>query len=272
MGRIKELAKNTLILTVGRMSTQLITFFLLPLYTGLLSTEEYGMVDLVNTLVMVITPIISLQIDQGTFRMLVDNRKSDEYKCNVVTNAMALILLGTLFFLMIGLPIAIYIRETQWYFFICIVIATICTNLLLQIARGIDKTSEYAFASFIIALSTIILNVFFLVILKLGVSGMLMGTFGGHTIGYIYLLFKLKLRRYIRFTLISKKTICSLLQFSIPLIPSSISWWIFNSSDRVIVTAILGLSMNGILSASTKFSGAFIAIYNIFLSANLACI
>ena len=47
MIRTKELGKNTLIITIGRISTQFITFLLLPLYTALLSTEEYGSVDLV---------------------------------------------------------------------------------------------------------------------------------------------------------------------------------------------------------------------------------
>lgn len=51
MSRIKDLAKNTLIITIGRISTQFITFLLLPLYTALLTTEEYGTVDLITTLV-----------------------------------------------------------------------------------------------------------------------------------------------------------------------------------------------------------------------------
>ena len=50
MNREKTLVKNTLIITIGKICTQLITFLLLPLYTGILSTEEYGVVDLLNTL------------------------------------------------------------------------------------------------------------------------------------------------------------------------------------------------------------------------------
>ena len=40
MSRIKDLTKNTLIITIGRISTQFITFLLLPLYTSLLSTRS----------------------------------------------------------------------------------------------------------------------------------------------------------------------------------------------------------------------------------------
>lgn len=49
-----------------------------------------------------------------------------------------------------------------------------------------------------------------------------------------------------------------------PLIPNAISWWIFNSSDRIIVSSILGIGDNGILSAAYKFSSVYITIYNIF--------
>ena len=64
MIRTKELGKNTLIITIGRISTQFITFLLLPLYTALLSTEEYGSVDLVTTIVQLLVPIVSIMIDQ----------------------------------------------------------------------------------------------------------------------------------------------------------------------------------------------------------------
>ena len=45
----KELAKNTAIISVGKICTQVVSFLLLPIYTGILSTEEYGAVDLIIT-------------------------------------------------------------------------------------------------------------------------------------------------------------------------------------------------------------------------------
>lgn len=45
MNRKKELAMNTVILAVGKICTQLINFFLLPLYTSLLTTDDYGVVE-----------------------------------------------------------------------------------------------------------------------------------------------------------------------------------------------------------------------------------
>ena len=60
----KELAVNTAILTIGRICTQFMSFFLMPLYTAALSTEEYGVVDLVGTYTSLLLPVALLQIDQ----------------------------------------------------------------------------------------------------------------------------------------------------------------------------------------------------------------
>ena len=92
MSRIKDLTKNTLIITIGRISTQFITFLLLPLYTSLLSTEEYGTVDLITTLVQLIIPITSLMIDQGVFRYLL-NCKDEKSIKKIVSNGL-LFLIG----------------------------------------------------------------------------------------------------------------------------------------------------------------------------------
>lgn len=53
----KELAVNTAILTIGRICTQFMSFFLMPLYTAALSTEEYGVVDLVGTYTSLLLPV-----------------------------------------------------------------------------------------------------------------------------------------------------------------------------------------------------------------------
>ena len=42
MNQKKELIKNTIIISIGKFSTQLVSFLLLPLYTSLLKESEYG--------------------------------------------------------------------------------------------------------------------------------------------------------------------------------------------------------------------------------------
>ena len=104
MSRIKDLTKNTLIITIGRISTQFITFLLLPLYTSLLSTEEYGTVDLITTLVQLIIPITSLTIDQGVFRYLL-NCKDEKSIKKIVSNGLLFLIGFNMLFLILYLVI-----------------------------------------------------------------------------------------------------------------------------------------------------------------------
>jgi len=77
--------KDLAIVSIGKICTQLITFFLLPVYTAVLSNEEYGVVDLLNTLTSLLLPIVTLQIEQGIFRYLIDCRENNEKQIKLIT-------------------------------------------------------------------------------------------------------------------------------------------------------------------------------------------
>ena len=72
----KALFKNTGIIAIGQISTKIVNFLLLPLYTALLTTQEYGLVDILSTYSALIVVIVGLQINQAVFRFLVTNRKN----------------------------------------------------------------------------------------------------------------------------------------------------------------------------------------------------
>ena len=74
----KALFKNTGIIAIGQISTKIVNFLLLPLYTALLTTQEYGLVDILSTYSALIVVIVGLQINQAVFRFLVTNRKNKE--------------------------------------------------------------------------------------------------------------------------------------------------------------------------------------------------
>ncbi len=261
--REKSFLKGTLILTVGKICTQLITFLLLPIYTNILSTKEYGIVDLFNTLVMLLTPIITLQIETAAFRDLVTNREDKRRQEEIITNSFITILISTLIYILIFLAISPFIKnEYKLYLFINVIIYVFST-WILQIARGLGDNKGYSLASFISAFFTIIFNIIFLVVINLQITGMLIGTFLGQFICVAFLFYKLKIHKYISFNLYNKKTTKSLLEYSIPLIPNVLSWWVFSVSDRVIVSGILGLEQNGILSIANKFPSLISTAYGI---------
>ena len=264
MSKKKELAKNTIIIFMGKVCTQLISFLLLPLYTSYLVTEEYGFVDLITTYVTLIVPVITLELEMSVFRYLVDCRKNKEQTKKVFSNNF-IILLSSLLIFAIGYLIVTCFWKFDFRFLILldIIICTFSGNFL-QIARGVGKTLDYAISCIITGASTILLNILFIVVLRLGAFGMISSIALANGLGAIYLFIRLKMWRYIDFKKKDKKLIKEMYKYSIPLVPNGISWWIVNVSDRTIITAILGAAANGIYAVSNKFPTILSSLLGIF--------
>lgn len=264
MNKKKELAKNTLIILAGKVCTQFVSFFLLPLYTAVLVSEDFGLVDLVTTYVGLLVPIITLQLESALFRYLVDVRDNEIEKKSIISNVFIGVLIQIMIFLILYISILLFIDIKYEYYICSMIIATIFSNVLLQISRGLGDNIGYSIGSVIAGTLTIILNLMLLLVFKLGPSGMFISTIFANMICGIFIFTRLKLTKYIDLKCLNKEAITRLLRYSIPLIPNGVIWWIINVSDRTIVSIFLGNSANGIYAIANKFSGIFISVYNIF--------
>ena len=264
MDRSKELTKNTFIITLGRISTQFITFLLLPLYTALLSTEEYGTVDLITTLVQFIIPVMSLMVDQGVFRYLLNCDDEQDKRETISSGFFALLGTSAITVVLYGLIICLFVVRPYMLWLLLILIITAFSNFFLQVARGLKHTGDYALGSFVCSASTIILNVLCIAFLRMGAVGMLIATFMGNVICCVFLFFKLRIGSYVRISSVKKTTVIDELKYSVPLVPNQLSIWVMNSSDRVIVTFFLGAAANGILAVSHKFPAIYMSFFNMF--------
>ena len=260
----KKLLVNTVIISIGKICTQLITFLLLPLYTNLLSTEEYGIADLVTVFIMLVVPIVTLQIEQGVYRELIEVRENDSEKSKIISNTFITTFLQIVLYTIIFLVVSLFIKNEYKYFLLFNTIAYIFSSILLQISRGLDKNIFYSIGSFICAISTIIFNIIFLVVFKMGAYGMLIGNLLGYISNVVFLLISLNIFKYIKIRLFNMDLIIKILKYSIPLVLNAICWWIFSASDRMIVNAILGVSSVGILAAALKFSNLLSSMYSVF--------
>lgn len=264
MNKEKQLIKNTAIVSIGKICTQLITFFLLPLYTALLTTEQYGVVDLMNTLVALFLPIVTLQIEQGIFRYLIDSREDIEGKRKIITTSMLFITIQSVLYLVIFFIASSFINNEYKYFLATNLIAGMFSTILLQISRGLGDNFKYAVGSFISGVVIVVLNVIFIAGFKWGAYGMLAATLIGNVSCAIYIFFSKKIYTYIKIKNFEKSTLKEMLKYSIPLVPNMISWWVVDASNRTIVSSVLGVGMNGILSAATKFSNVISTLYSVF--------
>ena len=86
MSREKELIKNTIVLSFGKLLPKLTSFITLPILTAYLTKAEYGTYDLISTLLMLLLPIATLQVQAAAFRFLIDCRGNKKESSKIISN------------------------------------------------------------------------------------------------------------------------------------------------------------------------------------------
>lgn len=264
MNRNKELAKNTIILTVGKICTQFVSFLLLPLYTALLVPEEFGIVDLFNTYIALLVPIFNWQFENGLFRFILDHRESESWIKKVFSTVILTNIFQSVVYLIFFIIAQFFIVSEYKYFLAIDVFLNIFLNTLLQFPRGIGNNTKYSIASFLSATSTVVLNVVFIAGFRMGALGMFWATVCSKIVTIIYLVYSVKIWRYFSLKAYDRRLFKDISRYSLPLIPNQLSWWVVSASDRTIVSYIIGVAANGIYTVANKFSTVFITFYNIF--------
>ncbi len=264
MSKKTQLAKNTIIIFFGRVCTQLISFFLLPLYTSYLNTSEYGVVDLIQTYVTLLVPIITLELEMSIFRYLVDARGSNKNTKKLISNNFFVLGVSLGIFSLLYIIISCFINiPFRWLILIDIIVCVLSGNLL-QVARGFGKTLDYSISCILTGLTTVLSNIFLICFVHMGAEGMIISMALANGICSLYLFFKLKLYSKINMEMVDFKLLKDMYKYSIPLIPNGISWWIVNVSDRSIISWVIGAGANGLYAISNKFPTIISSLTGIF--------
>ena len=264
MNKKKQLAKNTLIIFLGKVCTQLISFFLIPLYTSYLATNEYGIVDLVQTYVTLLVPIITMELEMSIFRYLVDSRTDSKNTKKLISNNFYILRFCLLLFLVLYLGVCFFIDIPYKWIILADIIVCVLSGNFLQISRGLGKITDFSISCILTGLTTVVSNIILICFVGLKSEGMIISMALANGICSLYLFIRLKLYKYIDFKLVDKKLIKDMYKYSLPLVPNGISWWIVNISDRTIISFILGAGANGLYAISNKFPTVISSLTGVF--------
>lgn len=263
MNQKKDLIKNTIIISIGKFSTKLVSFLLLPLYTSILSKSEYGNFDLLNTISIFLIPIITLQMDEAMFRFLID-AKDENDKRKVFSKTVIFAILSSLVWALIIFLVGTIVgyKYTHWLIFYCI--SSVVYTIASAFSRGEGNFKLYSFLAFCSSILNILLNILFVAILRIGLNGLFLAYIISSTLVGLYGLYRLKAYRYITFKYKYKGVMREMIKYSLPLVPNSVSWSLISLSNRLIITSQLGIGFNGIYSVSNKFPTIINTCYGFF--------
>lgn len=263
--KYKKLLSNTFIFGISTFSSKVLVFLLLPLYTRILTNADYGVVDLIVQTSNLLIPLVTLGITNGVIRFGLDKSVN---KNEVFTTGIVSILGGFGIFLLFA-PLITKVRYISNHTVIiyCFVLMSSLRLLCSQFVRAKQMVRLFAFDGVLSTATTIAFTVLFLVVFKLGINGYVLAIIVSDFLSVVFLFITAKLHKHITFTLKNKATPRAMLKYSIPLIPTTIFWWITNVSDRYIVAFMLGTQANGLYAISYKIPTIVILISSIFIEA-----
>lgn len=262
MGRESKLVKNTIIYAIGNMSSKVLAYIMVMIYSHYISPSDLGYYDIVMSTVSLLLPVITLEIHEGVYRLMVGESRynNDEIvgtcirflTCTSLISALILIIAASVIDIRLLPLILLYLLSYVFYGYMQIVV------------RGCYENKFYAFLGILNSVITLVCQFIGIVLLRKGIAALFFALSISNIICIIVIL--------VRFNFIIKSVskpfnralLREVLFFSIPLIPTTICWWIVNACDRYIILYGLGTEYNGIYAIATKFPTLITTITSFF--------
>jgi O-antigen/teichoic acid export membrane protein len=265
--RYKRLGKNTALVFMGSAGSKIITLLMLPYYTRILSTADYGLSDLIATYASIMTSVVSCCIADAifVFPKNADRENQKKYFSSGFVFSIASYALWAIITLIVscvggGGTITSY----AWWIY-AMTISYAIQGYLQQFNLGTDKMVVYSTTGIVQVGGMAILA--FVLMPEYGLQGYLLSIMIANIIAAIFSLAASKSYNFFSLGLIDKFHLTELLKYGIPLIPNTIMWWIVNGINRPIMEANLGLDAIGIYAVANKLPAVITMLFGVFSSA-----
>lgn len=258
-GRGRYFIKTSALIALSKGATQFLTLLALPLYTRLLDESGFGLADFMLTVVAVLVPLCTLQLEMGVFRFLIDARGSAEGTRRVISSAVAAL---SLLCLTVGGPLVVvawFLAGTSGLLTLGCAASIAISGLLLQVCRGQGRNTLFAVGSVVTGILIIAVNFGCLVLFELGGVSLVVGAAVGNLLGAVGLAIALRIWQDIHRSDVDPALRREILGYSAPLVPNALAWWGITALDRIIVTFFLGLAPNGVFAVASKFGQMLVA-------------
>lgn len=269
-GRYSELSKNMLVLFIGNLSSKLLVFLLVPIYTRVLSSAEYGVYDISVSTAQMFFPILSLNIVDCILRFALDknNNSTDVFGISrriISINCMIAVLCAAVVFFWSAES---EIREYIWLILLYYIFYSY-NQMFLQVVKAIDRVGAIAVTGFVSSIVLFGTTLLFLFPLKLGLIGFFLSNILSQCSSFIMYVIACRpiwLNKQNKWKW--DRVLCiSMLKYSLPLLAITLCWWVNSNADKYVVLAICEVSAAGLLATAYKIPNVLSVLSGIFTQA-----
>ena len=270
MSSIKELAKHSGNYFLAILASKALAFISIPVYTYLLTVEEYGIYNLFISTVGIATVLLTLNSEVAISRYFYDAKDTDDFKIFVGTS----INLTSMIFLIMSIitvlfckPLSIYLNLDKLLILAIIPVSlyNVINSIFQQIYQPLLKSRKIAIVTSVQSYLAFGLSVIVMLFLKQDkYYGQVWGTIAAMFIIAYYLIRQIK-PFYKR--VISKVHIKYILSYSIPYLPYSLSGIIIAQFGKLVIGQEQGFESVGMYSFASNIATLMLVLISVTHSA-----
>jgi O-antigen/teichoic acid export membrane protein len=236
---------------ITQILVNLTSLFMLPLLTKNLSVADYGIWVQFTTTVTLLSLVASLGLTTTLIRFLAskkDINKIREVFYSIFFVILAFLVVVIIILMLLSHPIAdlIFNSAYQVAYLLPIVLFFYCLNKLLMAYFNAFRQMKL-YSILLVTQSYLSLGVaIFLIYMGFGLMGAILGMLTTNIL--LFLFMQYRIMKEISFKIPTFKDLYEYLDYGLPLLPTSLSYWILASSDRYIIGILLGIAFVGYYS------------------------
>jgi len=258
ISQLLRLSKHSLIYSFGVAITQLVSFLLLPVYTRYLTPDDYGVLEIFQVTLSILTVLFVMGLNSALFRSYYACDDDRDRKAVVSTaflflTATCALLTLVMVALASSLSRALFDSGDYVFYFQLVFITVFCdagAALGLSVFRAREESTKYALVTvgrFVVAA---VLNVIYVMVLHKGVLGLLEGGMIAAALTYVLLVGTVLVKAGRDFSVPELKR---MLSFGLPLVPAGLAAWIMTMADRYFIKFLSTPEDLGLYSLGYKF-------------------
>lgn len=270
MNKLKLFVENFLVYGLGGVISKIIPLIMVPIVTRLMpNTDYFGISDLSNTVVQFGSAIAVMGMYDAMYRMFFE-KEEESYKKSVCSTAMVFTLITSIvvfiFMIICKDMIAQYFFNDKRYAYVVYLsaMATLvgATNSIISApTRMQNKRKVFLVTNTISPLLSYSISIPMLIAGYYVIALPLAAVISGLTMEII---FGVMNREWFNPRRFEGKLLKELLVIAIPLLPNFLIYWVFNSSDKVMITNLISVGAAGIYSVGSKLGHCSQLIYTAF--------
>ena len=270
MNKFKLFMENMIVYGIGSVISKIVPLIMVPIVTRLMpNSTYYGISDLSNTIISLASAIAVMGMYDAMYRMFFE-REAKEYKKDIcsttITYTIGASIVISVLMIIFRAPISqLFYGDRQYENMVYICAAATLVNATNSIISAPTRMQNQRkiflitntvspILSYSISIP-LILQGHYLIALPLA------SAISGATMELVFYFLN---HSWFAMRKFNKKYLKQLLAIAIPLMPNFLIYWVFNSSDRVMISNLLNVGEAGIYSVGSKLGLASQLIYTAF--------